>query len=80
MLLKRYLSLLFSLCVVGLAGCETLGGVDHVELARRALSSLCSAPEDGLMIIFPDHQQRLALHVLCAVIGANPRVAVAEPL
>lgn len=71
--MKR-LSVIFSLCIMSLAGCEALGGVDHVEIARRALASLCSAPDDGLMIIFPEHQQRLALHVLCAVIGANPRV------
>lgn len=70
----RVFSLIFGLCTVTLAGCETLGNVDHVELARRALAGLCSAPDDGLAIIFPEHQQRLALHVLCAVIGANPRV------
>lgn len=72
--MRKPLSVLFSICIITLAGCEALGGVDHVEVARRALASLCSAPDDGLMIIFPEHQQRLALHVLCAVIGANPKV------
>lgn len=72
--MRPFLVVWILVLTVALAGCENLGGLDHVELARRALAGLCSAPSDGLSAIFPDPSQRAALHLLCSVLGYAPRV------